>query len=51
MVVYDEEDYATAVEGVRAIMEVCRAMGAKDFFIGGDLNIKLQTRGARILRV
>ena len=40
----DEEDYITELEVVRIIMEEEKAMGAKDFLIGGDLNIELKTR-------
>ena len=39
---YDEEKYVTTLEGVRIITEEGRATGAKDFFIGGDINIELK---------
>ena len=42
---YDEEDYIAAVELVKIIMAEGRKMGAKDFFIGGDLNIELKLEG------
>ena len=46
---YDEEDYITEVEVVKIIME--EEMGAKDCFIGGDINVELKLEGAvRILR-
>ena len=41
---YDEKIFITALEGVRIISEEDRAMGAEDFFIGGDLNIQLKRR-------
>ena len=42
---YDEEDYITELEVGKTIMEEGRAMGALDFFIGGDLNIELKLEG------
>ena len=42
---YDEEDHVTVLEVVSIIMEEEKAMRTKDFFIGGDLNIELKTRG------
>ena len=45
MVGMTEENYVTALEGVRVVMEECTAMGAKDFLIGGDLNIELKLEG------
>ena len=39
---YDEENYVTVLEDIRAIIEEGRAMGAKNFFIGGDINIELK---------
>ena len=37
---YDDEDYATTLEGVMIIIKEGRAMGVEDFFIGGDINIE-----------
>ena len=40
------EDYVTALEGVRVVMEEGKAMGAKDFFFtGGDHNIDRKLEG------
>ena len=39
---YDEVDYVTTLEGIRVIMEEGRGMGAKDFFVGGDLHTELR---------
>ena len=42
---YDEENYIAELEIVKIIMEERKKMGAKDFFIGGDLNIELKIEG------
>ena len=43
---HDEEDHVTALEGVGVIMEKGREQWTpKDFFTGGDLNIKLEPEG------
>ena len=42
---YGEEDYVTALEVVRVIMEEGMAMGAKDFSICSDLNTELKFEG------
>ena len=45
---YDEENYIAELEIVKIIMEEGQKMGAKDFFIGGDLNIELELEGGNM---
>ena len=38
----NEEDYVATLEAVRDIMGEGEKLGPVDFFIGGDINIKLK---------
>ena len=42
---YDEDHYIIELEVVRISMQEGKAMGTKDFFIGGDANIELKLEG------
>ena len=44
---YDEGNNVATLEDIRITMEEGGAMGAKDFFIGGDINIELKLEGGR----
>ena len=39
---YAEERSVAVLEDIRRIVEEARALGGKDFFIGGDTNIELK---------
>ena len=39
---YAEEHYVNVLQDTRGIVEEGRAIGAKDFFIGGDINTELK---------
>lgn len=45
---YDEENYIAELEIVMIIIEEVKKMGAKDFFINGDLNIELKLESGNV---